>query len=76
MMIDNLLSNAFIAVFLIWLLFVVVMVIRMLNHESISESAPPVTLDPASSRDQAEALCIDEQRRSGRELNGFRWKGE
>ena len=73
-MIDNLISNVFIAVFLIWLLFVVVMIIRLLNHKSISEQAPPVELDPASPRDQAEARCIDEQQRSGRELPGYKWR--
>ena len=53
----------------------VVWAYKWLALGAVSEQAPPVVLDPASPRDQAEARCIDEQQRFGRELNGYRWKG-
>ena len=74
-MTEQIISSILLALFAIWLLFVVVMIIRLLNHESISELSPPVELDQDNQKDLHEAKVIQYQNTLGRELNGFRWKG-
>ena len=63
------------------ILFLVICVLvvwgyKWLALSEVSTPAPPVVLDKNNMCDVAESLCIQEQNRSGRELNGFGWKGE
>ena len=63
------------------ILFLVICVLvvwgyKWLALSEVSTPAPPVVLDKNNPRDVAESKCILEQQRTGRELSGFRWKGE
>ena len=62
------------------LLVVVVCVLVVWGYKWLALSrvggSDPVVLDPDNPRDVAESKCILEQQRTGRELSGFRWKGE
>ena len=45
-----------------------------LSLARVCEPSDPVELSQDNPRDVAESRMISEQQRTGRELNGFRWK--